>query len=82
MDFGSYKWAIVQNRSIKQTLITEKTVNAISDERCTNYSICRISLFPELSDIHFSRGMEILEMPEIMAILQICKPEKFANTWL
>ena len=41
-------------------------------QTCTNYHICRISLFPELSDFHFkkygnSRNLEILE---------ICKSEK------
>ena len=52
---GSNKWAIIQNRSIKQS----------------NYHIGRISVFPELSDFHISRTMEILET---------CKSENSADT--
>ena len=32
------------------------------NERCTNYHICRVSLFPEFSDLHISRSVEIQDI--------------------
>ena len=45
--------------------------------RCTNYCICRISIFPELSDIHISRSIEILETWKYanVKIVEILKPK-------
>ena len=43
-------------------IITLKTIKVIVNERCTNYHTCRISVFPELSDFHISRTIEILQI--------------------